>query len=359
MRQFFKSDNIVFYLLIIFTILSFMILQPFVIAAVSGIVFGIILKPIYKKLNKKIKNEIVSSFITTFLMVIIIILPFIIMLNSVIAEARPLVTNTQFILDSDSLFPEECLDQDSMTCKILESVFKLAEDENIKQFGVQIVEKAGGFVIQISSSFILSLPDRILHFFITLFVMFFYLLDGDKLFKSIFKCLPIDKKILSTLRNSVNDTVYGVIYGSLVIALIQGGLGALGFWIFGVSNSPILWGLVMTFAALIPFVGAAGIWGPFGIISLIINISIGDSFGIIMSIAFLLYSFFVVSTIDNVLKPKIIGGRAKIHPVFVLLGVLGGMKVMGFMGIIIGPIILGLFVTLANIFTKTNDMCET
>jgi predicted PurR-regulated permease PerM len=356
--KFFKTDNIVFYLLVIFTILSFMILQPFIIAAVSGIVFGIILKPVYERTNKKIKNEIISSFITTLLMVIIIAVPFIIMLNSVIAEAKPLVSNAKMIIDSDTFFPQECIDDKSFICGAIELISTLAEDEIIKKYTVQIIERSGNYVIQMSSSFILSLPDRLLHFFITLFIMFFYLLDGEKLFKEILKCLPVDKKVMNTLKNSINNSVYGVIYGSLVIAFIQGALGALGFWIFGVSNSPILWGLVMSFAALIPFVGAAGIWAPFGIISLLFNMSTGDNYGIIMSISFILYGFLVVSTIDNILKPKIIGGSAKIHPVFVLLGVLGGIKVMGFIGIIIGPIILGLFIELIRLFTQTKAMCK-
>ncbi|MFQ5620928.1 MAG: AI-2E family transporter, partial [Candidatus Nanoarchaeia archaeon] len=143
----------------------------------------------------------------------------------------------------------------------------------------------------------------------------------------------------------------GVIYGSLVIALIQGALGALGFMIFGVG-SPILWGLVMSLFALVPFIGTPIIWGPAGLLLVIDGFVDGQTNLVAKGIGLLIYGTLVISTVDNILKPKLIGKKAKIHPIVVLIGVLGGLSLLGFVGFVVGPLVLALFEALIEVYEK-------
>jgi predicted PurR-regulated permease PerM len=128
------------------------------------------------------------------------------------------------------------------------------------------------------------------------------------------------------------------------VALLQGTLGAAGFIMVGIPN-PIFWGFIMTVLAFlpIPLLGTGLVWIPAGII-LIRN---GDIIG---GIFILLYGLLIVSSIDNVIKPHIISGKGKIHPVVALLGLIGGLKLFGFIGIIIGPLIAALFIAMVGFF---------
>ena len=128
----------------------------------------------------------------------------------------------------------------------------------------------------------------------------------------------------------------------IVTAFVHGAIASLGFWIFGIE-SRILWGLVTVIVSILPFLGAAIIWLPAAIYKLVI----GETFN---GVGILLYGILIVSTIDNIIRPGIVGSRAKIHPTLVFLGVLGGIEIFGFLGIIIGPLILSILTIFFDLY---------
>ncbi len=187
--------------------------------------------------------------------------------------------------------------------------------------------------------------------FVVLFVMFFLFRDGKILVNKIERIMPLKSKHRKHVFKKLNDMTYAVVYGSIIIAIIQGTLGGIGFLIFGLP-SPLLFGVVMIFASLIPYIGSSIIWFPAALI-LIFNGYINlETTPIIKGILLILYGIFIVGTIDNVLKPKIIGDKGGLHPVLVLLGVVGGLSFLGFIGIIVGPIILAMLVTFIKIYEE-------
>ena len=128
----------------------------------------------------------------------------------------------------------------------------------------------------------------------------------------------------------------------------------IGFLIFGV-DSAFLWGFLSVIAAFIPFVGAAIIWVPLVLKMVLEGLIVGNNTMLFMALGLTLYSVFIVGTIDNILKPKIIGDKAGLHPVIVLLGVFGGLALFGFAGLIIGPLLLALFIALLRIYEIEKD----
>ena len=190
-----------------------------------------------------------------------------------------------------------------------------------------------------------------LDMFIVLFVMFFLFRDGKIFIDKIERIMPLKDEYRKHVFKKLNDMAYAVIYGSIIIAIIQGTLGGLGFLAFGLP-SPILWGIVMMFASLIPYVGSSIIWFPASLILIFNGYLNSETNLIIKGIFFILYGIFVVGTIDNILKPKLIGDKAGIHPVLVMLGVVGGLSFFGFIGVIIGPIILAMLVTFIEIYEE-------
>ena len=163
--------------------------------------------------------------------------------------------------------------------------------------------------------------------------------------------MPLKSKYRKHVFKKLNDMAYAVIYGSIIIAIIQGALGGIGFLMFGLP-SPILWGIVMMFASLIPYVGSSLIWLPASLILIFSGYVNSDSTLMVKGILFILYGVFIIGTIDNILKPKIIGDKGGLHPVLVLLGVVGGLNLLGFIGVIIGPIVLAMLVTFIGIYEE-------
>jgi predicted PurR-regulated permease PerM len=187
-----------------------------------------------------------------------------------------------------------------------------------------------------------------------LFSMFYLFKDEGHMFVNLRKILPLKDVYKKHLFERFGKVISAIIHGYIVVAIIQGIVGGIGFLIFGVS-SPLIWGIVMAFAALVPFIGTGVIWLPPALIKLVNGIANNNTGQIIGGILFILYGIIIISSLDNILRPKIIGNKAKVHPVLILVGVLGGLYMLGFIGIIVGPMILALFSTFIQAYEKDKN----
>jgi len=167
--------------------------------------------------------------------------------------------------------------------------------------------------------------------------------------KKIKGIIPLKNHHQNKIIKRFGSVTRAVVYGHFITALIQGMVGVLGLYIFGVK-SPLVWGGIMMVACMIPFIGAPIVWFPLGVLKLIEGLTTNTTSTTIRGIGLLVYGFFIVASIDNLIKPKIIGDKAKIHPTIILLGVLGGLSIFGVIGIVLGPLILSLFLTFAEIY---------
>jgi predicted PurR-regulated permease PerM len=215
----------------------------------------------------------------------------------------------------------------------------------------EAISQGTTFILKQMSEFLLSLPTIILHLVVTFFLMFYLFIDGHLLINRARQVIPLAAHHQNHIVRKLQDVTFAVIYGSLIVALIQGALGGIGFWIFGVG-SPIAWGIVMAVLALVPLFGTAFVWLPASIYLMVVGAAEADQTMVWRGIGLLIWGAVVVSSIDNILKPKIIGDRAGIHPGLVLIGALGGLATIGFIGFVIGPLILGLLKTFIDIYEK-------
>jgi predicted PurR-regulated permease PerM len=166
--------------------------------------------------------------------------------------------------------------------------------------------------------------------------------------------LPMSKAHSEKMIKQFNDIISATIYGAIVIAIIQGILAGIGYFIFGVS-SPLVFGLLTLISAFIPFVGAALVWFPVSVSMFVSGFLVGDNAVMMKAGGLFLFCALVVSTIDNFLRPKLVGEKAKVHPLVILLGVFGGLAFFGFVGIIIGPLILTLFMASLKIYQQEKE----
>lgn len=174
-----------------------------------------------------------------------------------------------------------------------------------------------------------------LSFAIGLYVLFFLLRDGKRIGETILHSAPIERDIADRLAGRFLGIVRAVIKGSGVVGLVQGTLGGIMLWIAGVP-SPLLLGVLMAILALIPAVGTALVWAPAGIWLLII----GETW---QGIFVLGAGFVIISSVDNVLRPVLVGRDTGIPDWIILVTTLGGISIAGFSGIVLGPLVAGLF----------------
>ena len=161
--------------------------------------------------------------------------------------------------------------------------------------------------------------------------------------------MPFSDEQKSRLTKQVKDMVASTVYGGVTVAMIQGFLGGLAFYVIGFT-SPVLWGIVMSIVSFIPLLGTLGVWGPAAIYLLMRG-------EYLTGIGLILYGTFVIGLVDNFLRPMLIGSRTKMPTIIIFFSVLGGIEAFGIIGLIMGPLIMAVFISVFEIFRHVKDEC--
>ena len=173
---------------------------------------------------------------------------------------------------------------------------------------------------------------------LTLFVLFFFLRDGDTMAARAKRLIPLEEKRKASLDRHLQDVTHAVVFGTVVTALVQGSLIGVAFWITGL-RSPVVFGVLATVASFIPFVGTGLIWVPAAIF-LFAKGFVGKA--IFMAV----WGALVAGSADNFLRPALVSGRAEMGTLTVFFGALGGLAAFGFAGLFLGPVVLALALAL-------------
>ena len=184
----------------------------------------------------------------------------------------------------------------------------------------------------------------IISFFVMLYLLFFLLRDGEDLAHRIRDALPLRIAQQHALFRRFTMVIRATVKGSIVVAIVQGALGGLIFWLLGIEGA-LLWGAVMAVLSLLPAVGAGLVWLPVSLYLL----ATGEVW---KGIALIAFGGLVISTVDNVLRPILVGGQTKIPDYLVLIATLGGITIFGVNGLVIGPVIAAMFLAAWNLFAE-------
>ena len=338
-------------LFLVILLLTFYITRPFLSGVFAGAVIAYLSYPLYRIILRYIKNKNLASFIVVVFIVLLFTVPFVIVLGLVSREAYETYTTLSEQNLGTNFMSIVCSDESSSFCKAVKSFISFLPQDNLDYYLQTTIGKITGFIIGNVSKFLVSVPSIFLNFFVMVFVVYYLLKDGDAITKRIKSVLPLKKSHKQRVLDRFHKIIYAIFYGNISIAILQGILGIIGFSILGVP-SPILWGFVMMLFAILPYFGTAIIWLPASLNLIFIGYLQNSSSHIIRGIILIVYGIFVISIVDNFLKPKIIGHKASVHPILVLLGVLGGLSVFGFVGLILGPVILALLMTFVDIYEE-------
>ena len=180
--------------------------------------------------------------------------------------------------------------------------------------------------------------EFVVSFFIMLYLLFFFLRDGAMLGRRARDAIPLSDDLQHDLSAKFTNVIRATMKGNIIVAIVQGALGGLAFWILGIGGA-LLWAVLMAFLSLLPAIGTALVWVPVAIYLL----ATGE---IWQGVALIAYGVLIIGLVDNVLRPILVGKDTKMPDYVVLLSTLGGMAVFGFAGFIIGPIIAAMFMAL-------------
>jgi Predicted permease len=203
----------------------------------------------------------------------------------------------------------------------------------------------GGFLVTVASRMTATTAALLLNLFVMVYAMFFFFRDGEKILEKIFYYMPLSDEDEALMLQRFASITLATVKGTLVIGIIQGALAGFAFWVAGIDGSAF-WGTIMAILSIIPGIGAALIWVP-AVIYLIVS---GQ---VLAGLLLLAWCAAVVGTIDNILRPILVGKDAKMPDLLILVGTLGGLFLFGPIGFIVGPIVCGLFLTVWDIYGAT------
>lgn len=326
---------ITFAIFLVVVYLCFLIAKPFLPAIFTGIVLAYLFYPLYRFLCRiikkekilKIKKEPICAMVVTIIVLALLLVPSVFIVNKLTEET---VTVYNYVRSRDFIL-------------LISDFFTYDISEYVKQS----IDRGLYYILKAGSDFVLTIPKFILNFFVAIFVMFFLLMDGLHLIERVNEILPLEGRKKEQILARFKRTTDALMYGNLVVALIQGALAFIGFLLFGISGA-FLWGLITVVVSFLPALGTALVWLPLGIVQL----AQGDIFS---GLGIIIYGGLVISTADNLIRPKLVSKRADIHPIIILIGVLGGLSLIGFIGFIVGPLILALLLEFFDIYGEKNE----
>ena len=289
--------------------------------------------PLYKYLLRKSNKPVLWSLLVCFLVLLIIVIPTIFLIKGLVQESYFLY----------SLFKQRITEGIFTQCSssFCETLTKFSQDPFISSQLKSVLKASTDWIVVKGTSFLVNLPRLLINLFVVFFTLFFCIKDGERIIKYFQSYVLLGRKNVTFLLTRFKEIMHGVVYGYILVALIQGFFGVLGFFLFGIP-SPLFWGFVMAFFALIPAIGTGIIWVPAAALLILDGVFQSSNFLIMKGIALFVYCLIFVASIDNIIRPKIIGDKARVHTMVIMLGIFGGILFIGPLGVILGPLILSL-----------------
>lgn len=340
-----------FIIFILALFLLFKLIRPVITILLGSILLAYISFPLYKRINKKITSQPLSIALSLLSIFIIILIPFSFLAIEVTQQGYYFYGSLSNTIAKGALFGFGCTSADSAVCSLLNQAEKFSL-ERLSIFGFdKQLQKLLPILEEKITRFILSIPIIIAEIFLTLVIAYFILKDWKNILKKMVDLLPMRTRTINQLIKEARDIAHTVIYAQLFVALVQGIVGAIGLYLFGVPF-PIFFGVLIAFCSLIPAVGTAIIWLPISIVLILGGYSSHNPWMLWKGIGLFLYGLLIISTIDNILLAKIVHKKAKVNQIAVIIGVIGGASMFGIVGIFIGPILLPLLITYFKTFKE-------
>jgi predicted PurR-regulated permease PerM len=301
-----------------------------------AIALGIVVYPLHAWLVPRVKNrEGLAAGLSMLAVVVVVILPLVGVAAAVTREGAALYQS----LDTGDLGLESLYSQVSETMPQITSLLqRVGIDPSRLDAQLSEAAVAAGRLVASRALSIGQDTVRVTVFFLLmLYLLFFFLRDGQRLLEGLVRALPLGDARERLLLGRFAEVSRATIKGTLVVGIVQGTIGGIAFAFLGIG-APVLWGVVMALLSILPAVGAALVWLPAAILLMVGGNVVGG-------VALILIGVLVIGSVDNVLRPVLVGRDTRMPDYLILLSTLGGLAAFGLAGIIIGPIIAAFFVS--------------
>jgi predicted PurR-regulated permease PerM len=327
--------------------LCWLMLRPFLEVLAWAAVLVTFFFPVHLRLRKRLHSPGWAAFISTALVVLTILAPLAFITTAVVKElgdaARGLQGFTQTLFDPHSPLNGRVFGWLGGRIGRFVNVEELRNGhyltEQLQQWSGALANRTLGFVGNVAGA--------VVKFFFVVYTMYYLFRDGDKLRRRLRNSLPLSRAQAREIINRTCEVLTASVYGVLVIASIQGTLGGLAFWALGLP-SPLLWGVVMTLLSMIPLLGSFVVWVPAAA-----WLAATGHWG--KAAALVAWGALVIGVADNFLRPKLVGGRTRLHELLIFFSVLGGLQVFGVLGLLLGPVVVAVTLALFDIIRRSAE----
>lgn len=321
--------------------ICWLMLQPFVKVLLWAAVLAVVFYPLHRRIKARVGSAPTAAALSTALVIVLILLPASFITIAVVRELAGAADNVQAAVQRLS---------QASTIPGLGWVLDAARDyididaEAAQEFVAERLETWAGALAASTLVFVGGAVGAIVQMLLAVFTLFYMFRDGDRIRQAVYDVLPLERIQMHDIAARTREVIAATIYGVLVIAAIQGTLGAFIFSILGLP-SPLLWGVVMFFLSMIPMAGAFLVWVPAAI-----YLALTGSW--VQAAVLVGWGVLVIGTIDNFLSPRLVGRRARLHELLIFFGVLGGIQVFGVLGLVLGPVTVAVTLALVEMMRQ-------
>ncbi len=314
-------------------------------AIVLALLIGSVFYPLFNWVKKKLRDrESASALTVTLLLLLILIIPVGWFVGTLSNEAYEFykrsssqvsVTRIQYLIEHDPVWAERFKKFGRMTGLTI-------TPDTVEELADAVGKRVGLFLYSQLRSMASNLLSFLVHFFLMMMTIYYLFQDGARLKQYLIELMPVPRGQLEKVAGKFSEMGRALIVGNGLSGIIQGIVGGFGFYLFGLG-SPFLWGTVITFMAFLPIVGASAVFIPATVI-LLLQANTG------LALGYLIYNLTYSSIVEYFVKPRLIGQGMQMNALLVFIGILGGIKLFGILGIVYGPLIITTFLTLAEIY---------
>lgn len=334
------NKMILLILLFLISAVFLAMIRHFLMALLLAGIFAALAQPIYGKLSRRLGGRRrLASLLTLLLFILVVLLPLTGLAGILTAQALDVAQSITPWVQRQIAHPG--------------AFFRYLQEfpyyDQIAPYREEIFRKAGElasngsfFLVNVLKAGAVGTVNFFFLIFIFLYTGYFFLIEGRALLNRIMYYLPLENRDENRLLEKFTSVTRATLKGTAVIGVLQGGLAGLAFAALGI-DAAVFWGTIMTVLSVIPGIGSALIWVPAAII-------LAASGEFIKAIALALFCGIAVGSLDNVLRPRLVGKDTQMHDLMIFLSTLGGLALFGLIGFVVGPIIAALFVTIWDIY---------
>lgn len=322
-----------FVLLLVY--LAYLVISPFLVPLAWAAVLVIVSYPMYEWVARE-WGPTRAAILCTLAVTLVIIVPVLFVMVAFVRQGVSAVQEVQF-----QVAIGHYTKLDDFWIKIQQRFPEAGLDDlggSLRHYG----ELAAGFVAARMGTILKNLAVFFFHLAVTILAMFYFYRDGASMITRLRELLPFELDHRDRMIGESRSLIFASVTSSLAAAMAHGLLGGVAFALAGIK-APIFWGVMMGFLSFVPLVGSALIWVPVSV-----SLMVGGHLG--RGILLILFCAIIVSSVDNVIRPWLISGRAEMGGLMVFIGVLGGIAAFGLLGVVLGPIIVAMLASLLEVY---------